>query len=55
MNNPTEKITTTFMYREDLDTNPYLEEMLIEESQNKILYSTLFYTLLILLLIYLAW
>jgi uncharacterized integral membrane protein len=55
MKEHSEKLNTTFLYREDLDTNAYLEEILIDESQNKLLYGILMGIILLLLIVYLAW
>ncbi len=55
LNVKTEKTNTTMIFREDLDTNAYLEEMLIDDAQTKILYTTMFVCLLLILLVYVMW
>jgi len=52
---PNEKFTTTILYREDLEADEDLGEEIVEEEQINLLYKTLFYTGIILLINLIAW
>ena len=52
---PEEKTQTTLLIRKDLDHDPYLENILIDEEQNHILAHTILWTLLLSIIFLFAW
>lgn len=50
-----EKTQTILLIRKDIDHDPYLENILIDEEQNRIIAHTILWTLLLTILFLFAW
>jgi len=50
-----DKTRITLLERKELDNDPFLEDMLIEDEKNKIHYHTILWSTTLLILVVLAW
>ena len=53
--NTNDAVNITLIDTQKLDMNPHLEQMLIETEQDKMLYMTIFLSLIMIILNYFAW